>query len=316
MKTKICFLVSLTMLFLIIAGIVVADPTAGLYKIAVNTGWNLIALPMQTLQLQPGRIMEITENTVTVNVSLTENEYINDILYITSGTAEGYFYTITANSGNTITVAGTLVAQLIAVSDTCCIYKAYTLTELFGDQNGPLYPGTSSDVADEIYLWDTAAQAFSTQIWLSNEGWRQGAILITDNSVTLNPNQSCFIVHKLATTVTINYVGIVPDIKMNINLQAGDAVGGLSYPAAVTVGDSGLDTVLQHGVSSAVADNIYLWNYSEQKFDLPIWHYSDGNPYQGSDLAGSVSLSAGAGIMIRNRAGEVNWQRAKPYTAP
>ena len=151
------------------------------------------------------------------------------------------------------------------------------------------------------------------------EGWWQGNTKLTDNSITLVPNEACFIVRKLATDVVINFVGIIPDTKQTINVMAGETVAGGSFPVAVTVANSGLDSVLQSGTSSYTADNIYQWNYSDQKFDLPIWHSNYPGYeswYQGADEVNTLSITPGEGFMIRNRQSETDWPREKPYSTP
>ncbi len=297
-----------------------ADPQVGLYKITVRQGWNCVSLPLQTLQRSQGQITSLTTNTLTdSNKSWTENAYQYDVLLICSGTGEGYYYRISANTADTLTLSSAL-SSTIAVSDRFYIYEAKTISGIFGDHNGALHADTTRTAADEIYLWDSGTQALSESIWLSNEpgseGWWQGDTQITDKSVTLLPNEACFVVHKTADEVTINIVGVVPDTKQTINVRAGETLAGQSFPVAVTAGNSGLDSTLQSGVSSYSADNVYIWDYAEQKFKLPLWHSNAAgyeNFYCGADNMNSLNLNPGEGYLIRNRGSETNWQREKPY---
>lgn len=310
--------------FIIFSGISTADPTAGLYKIEIKQGWNLICIPMQTLQLSEGKITSLTSNTITDSAkSWTVNTYQNAVVLISNGTGEGYWYKISSNTSTALTLSSSLSSS-IAVGNYFYIYKAFTLSELFGTySSGPLHADTSKSNADEVYLWDKSAQAFSTSIWLCNtsgqEGWWQGSTRITDNSVTLLPNEACFVVRKPSSTATINYVGVVPNTKQTLNVKSGDNILGESFPASVTMNNSGLSSILTSATSSYTADNVYLWDYDSQKFNLPIWHSNYPgyeNWYRGSDNANSVNLEPAKGLMVKNRSTEKNWQRSKPYTAP
>lgn len=311
-------------LCLSISNAIYPDPTSGIYKIEIKYGWNLISLPMQTIQRTQGKVTSLGANTITDSTkSWVVNAYQNDILLIKSGSGEGYYYKISSNTLNTLTLSSSLSSS-IATGAYFYIYEAYTLTEIFGDySSGPLYAASNKNAADEIYLWDRSTQAFSTSIWLcnsvGNEGWWQGSTQITDNSVTLIPNEACFVVRKPASIATLNYVGIVPDTKQTLNIKSGDNIVGESFPAAVTMSDSGLGSTLQSGVSSYIADNIFKWSYSDQKFGLATWYSSYPgytNWYQGSSNVNSTYLNPAEGFMIKNRSTEKNWQRTKPYTSP
>lgn len=298
------------------------SPTCGLYKIEIKQEWNLISIPMQTLELVSGKITSKGTNTITDSSKNFTNDYQNDILLIATGPGQGYYYKISSNTATELTLSSSL-SSLISTGDFFYVYKALTLTELFGDYTGPLHAADNKNDADEIYLWDRSTQAFSTSIWLCNtsgqEGWWQGSTKIIDNSITLLPNEACFVVCKPVSTATINYIGIVPNTKQVLNIKSGDNILGESFPASVAMSNSGLAGIVKSGISSYTADNIYQWDYDGQRFNLPIW-YSDypgyENWYRGSDNANSISLSPAEGFMIKNRETEKNWQRDKPYSEP
>lgn len=324
MKNRFTIHIIIISVLLYSYGFLFSDPTSGIYKIEIKNGWNLISLPMQTIQRTQGKITSLGANTITDSTkSWTDDAYINDILLIESGSGEGYYYKISDNASTTLTLSSSLSSS-IAVGNYFYVYKSYTLTEIFGDySSGPLYPASSKDSADEIYLWDRSTQAFSTSIWLcnstGNEGWWQGSTKITDNSVTLIPNEGCFVVRKPTSTATVNYVGIVPDTKQTLNIKSGDNILGESFPTAVTLNASGLSTTLQSGTSSYVADNIFKWSYSDQKFGLCIWHSSYPgytNWYQGSSNVNDTTFNPAEGLMLKNKSTEKNWQRTKPYSSP
>lgn len=286
-----------------------SDPTAGIYKIEIKQGWNLISIPMQTLQRTQGKITSLGSNTVTDSTkSWTEDAYQYDILIISSGSGEGYYYRISSNTTTQLTLSSSLSSS-ISAGDYFYVYKAFTLTELFGDLS----------VGDEIYLWNASTQAFSTVIHRYSDGWYQGGTKLTTKEITLIPNEGCFVVRNTASTATVNYVGIVPDTMQTSNIKSGDNTPGESFPTSVTITDSGLSSVLHAGTSSYTADNVHKWNYSNQQFDLPMWYSSYTGYtgwYQGSSSCGSTNLSPAEGFMIKNRSSETNWQRSKPYSAP
>ena len=322
MKTKL-FVVFFVLTILVIVNSTYSDPTVGINKLTIKEGWNLVSLPLQTLQIGEGKITTLGTNTVSDSTkSWTEDYFQNHILLISSGDAEGYYYRVSSNTADTITLQSELSSS-ISTDDYFYVYKAYTLEEIFGDEDGPLYASNNINDADEIFLWDQETQAFSTSIWLSNlpgsEGWLQGSTSITDNSITLIPNEACFIIHKLADDVTVSFLGVVPDTKQAVSLKAGENIIGSSFPEDVTMADSGLSDVLESGTSPYVADNIYQWNYTDQKFELPIWHSNSPgyeNWYRGAEIADDLSLSSGSGITINNRTNATMWQREKPYSTP
>jgi hypothetical protein len=302
---------------------VYADSACGIYKIPIKNGWNFISLPMQTIQSSEGLITSKTSNTITDNTKAwTINAYENYILLISSGSGEGYWYKVVSNTSNTLTLSSSLSSS-ISVGSYFYIYKTFTLTELFGDYTGPLYASSNKGTADEIYLWDPDTQSFSSSIWLSNvpgqEGWWRGTTHITNNSISLLPNEACFVVRKISLETTVNYVGIVPNTKQVLNIKSGDSVIGESYPASVALNSSGLNDVINSGVSSYSADHLYKWDYANQRFGTPIWHSNYPGYegwYQGSTNVDSMTLDPAEGMMIKNRSTEKNWQRVKPYTVP
>lgn len=311
-KNILCILIFLLDVF--IPCISDAGSIIGLYKITIKEGRNLISIPMQTVQLSQGQITIIISNTITDDTkSWTEDEYENDILVIATGTGEGYYYRIISNTRDTLTLAEPLSTS-ISMDDYFYIYKAYTLEELFGDASGPL------DVGDVIYLWDRQTQTFSEPIYLLDDGWYQGGSRITDNSITLIPNEACYIYRNTASDTTINYLGDVPKTKQVLVIKTGNNILGESYPTAVTMIDSDLNTVLRSGYSPDTADNIHQWNYDEQDFDIAIWHSNYpgyAHWYQGDEIADYVTLEPAEGFEIINiDSEEKHWQRDKPYTEP
>ena len=320
MKTTVTKTTLLVLLILVLnLGLAHSDPTAGLYKITIEEGWNLVCLPLQNIQLSQGSITSISGVTITDSTkSWTENDYANDILMITNGDYEGYWYKISSNTADTLTLTEAPNSG-ITTSTTFHIYQANTIEEIFGGATDGLNAGSTKTEADEIYLWDANNQEFDTSIWLSNDGWMQGDTLLTDNSVTLLPNEACYVVHKAEDEVTINFVGIVPSTKQAVAVSSGENLIGRSYPTAITVEDCGLDSVLASGSSSYTADVIYRWDNTNAKYDLPIWYSSYSGYigwYQGDVEVSAENFNACEGLYINNRDEATMWQMEKPYTSP
>lgn len=300
-----------------------ADFYLGIYKITIKNGWNSISLPMQTLQSGEGVITATAANTITDDTkSWTGDGFKNYILMIATGSGEGYYYKISSNTDKILTLSSSLSSSIV-IGNSFYIYKGLTLTELFGDGDGPLYAAYNKNDADEIYLWDISTQAFGTPIWLCNtpgsEGWWQGATHITDNSVTLYPNQACFVVHKPSSEVQIKYVGVIPPTKQTIAISAGDTLAGASFPTSVTFSASTLQSVLMADTSAYTADNVFQWDYEQQNFGLPIWYSNYPGYigwYRGSYSANGISIGPATGLFIVHKETETNWQRTKPYANP
>lgn len=155
----------------------------GLYKIDIKQGWNMISIPLIPLPQEKGNLetVDVVLGTVQdTDASWTPDAYKDHIFLISSSDAEGYHYRISGNTTDTLTVEGNMNSDIVA-GDSYIISSIWSISEIFGDEDGPLSGGSSENEADTIRKWDTVNQIYEYAIWYYDDpdwpaywGWYQG----------------------------------------------------------------------------------------------------------------------------------------------
>jgi len=181
------------------------------------------------------------------------------IVEITSGPATGLVKQVTAFSGNTATVIGTLPA--LTTGTQFVLRKDHTLDSLFPGGAG-LASGSSVAAADVISVLSSTG-ALNRFFYQTGYGWR----LETDRNTSQNPNAKnrAYVRVSLGTGFgfkspagkTINLSGEYRGTRSRITLEntKGTIVAN-PYPVAVTLANSGLAQYLTKYATAAGADSL------------------------------------------------------------
>lgn len=223
------------------------------------------SLTLDNIPVARNAIQTVTTNTVTVvNAGTWATTAAPYAVRLLSGNASGATFTITAQTGNILTLAtqGVDLTQIVAPGDTYEILPLETLGSLFGTSSVPFQTGTSASTADNIELWSGTG-------WLiyypNGTNWRQAGSLVPQNNVLLPPGAGWLTLHRGTSPLTFYILGRVPEVPLRQFITPGGStfLAGAS-PFNSPLASTGFATATGWlaGGSASVADNLELWSGS------------------------------------------------------
>jgi len=227
------------------------------------------------------------------------------IVEITSGPATGLVKQVTAFSGSTATVIGTLPA--LTTGTQFVLRRDHTLDSLFPGGAG-LTSGGNVGVADVISVLSSTG-AMNRFFYQASYGWR----LESDRTTPQNPNAKnrAYVRVSLGTGFalksysekSINLSGEYRGTRSRITLEGttGTIVAN-PYPVAVTLADSGLAQYLTKFTSAAGSDSLRFLKSGKY-----VPYYNNGTNFlKSSDgsIANNVVLGVGEAFLIVNKVKE------------
>lgn len=238
---------------------------------------------------------------------------------ITSGTAAGATFYVTANTADSLTTSGVdLSAQGIltgASGDTFRLIPVDTLNTLFG--SGTLLGGTGPTDADIVYLGTSSQLAYYYNTSLAR--WVRTTGPTTDRGNTPIPLDSAVLVTRKSTALTLRFTGRVPDVRFSLPVaNSGATYTHTGFPTDVTLGSLGLQTALPgwvSGASAATADILTVGLTADGLsyfYNGTYWQRTTG-PATNRD---AIVITAGTPILIFKRgaaSGTSSFTRALPY---
>lgn len=197
-----------------------------------------------------------------------------------SGTTMGMWTDIVSNTTDTITTADNLNSLVTAGTTTVKIRAHQTVASFLGATNSAgLVAGAELTAADVVVIVDPATQN-QTNIYFSNDpdapGWLDAGG--TDHSAdVIAPGQGVIIKHR-STNTTFTVVGHVKTGQTVVAVEAGNNVICPSLATGVTVGSSGLTSVITPGAELTAADTVAFYQsgvgkviYLSNDPDAPGW---------------------------------------------
>jgi hypothetical protein len=197
-----------------------------------------------------------------------------------------------------------------------------TLLSVLGTNQLP--QGATESAATVVDIWDQTSQLFTNtnRYWLDTgaNGWKQSNTATPSNDVLLDPNKGMIITIRSGSP-TLRTVGFVPtNSQIQVVQSNGYSVASSTFPRSVTLAASGLQASgFVGGNSKITSDVLYFFNPANQQFDDQIWLDSNGNVWRNEDAsAATKQLQPGESFLIRrrNRAANMSWTNAVPYTVP
>ena len=227
------------------------------------------------------------------------------ILEITSGPATGLIKQVTAFSGSTATVIGTLPA--LSSGTQFVLRKDQTLDSLFPSGAG-LTSGSSVATADVISVLSSTG-LLNRFFYQTGYGWR----LETDRNTIQNPNPKnrayvrvtlgSGFAFKSNSNKNLNLSGEYRGTRSRITLESttGTIVAN-PYPVAVTLADSGLADYLTKAASAAGADSLRFLEAGKY-----VSYHNNGTNFvksSGGAISDSKVLGVGDAFLIVNKVTE------------
>ena len=272
-----------------------------------------------------GRIASATSTTLTVTnagwtsgaLALAAYPYA---IRLTSGSAAGYTFTITANTADTVTISGSDPTNLGLTTGTSGdgfrLIPIDTLNTLFGSST--LLGGTSSSTADVVTLSGSAQFSFYYNTTLSR--WVRTTGPTTDRGDTVVSLDTALSITRRSSALTLRATGAAPTERFVLLVaNAGSTYTHAGFPADVTLGTLALQTALAGWVSAtsaSSADTLSVLSgagYLSYFYNGTNWQRTTG-PATNRD---AITISAGTPILLYKRgsaSGTAVLQRSLPYT--
>jgi uncharacterized protein (TIGR02597 family) len=231
----------------------------------------------------------------------TSGQFVSQPHYLKlrTGPSAGRYFTITANTADTLTVSAPGVS--FAEKQAFEIFPAQTLGSLFGTSSVPLRTGTSEASADFVRIHNgTSWESY----YHTGAQWQLSGGTSSQNGKILRPEQGILLVTGGTTPVNLALVGSVSvSPEASAVPGAGVALVANRLPFATTLSALKIQSLSgwTKGATASVSDNLLSWNGSS-------WNvfYHTGARWQ---LAGSQAsqdnapIAVGEALLIRRRDG-------------
>lgn len=302
--------------------------TAGSVGVPVTTAF---ALPLVDEPAASGatigRISSVTATSITVTGANWTAGALATAAYpyairVTSGSAAGYTFSVTANTSDTLTISGGSPVSLGVLGgssgDTFRLIPIDTLNTLFGSTT--FQGGASASQADVITLSSGSQTSYYYNTTVLPNRWVRTTGPTTDRGNTIIPLGSVISVTRKSSAMTLRIVGRVPTERFNMVVSnAGSTYTHTGFPTDVTLGSLSMQTALAGWVSAPAAANADILSVVNGAGVTSYFH--NGTNWQRttgpSTNRDSISILSGTPILIFKRgiaSGSSLYIRNAPYT--
>jgi uncharacterized protein (TIGR02597 family) len=338
----------------LLAGAAVASDPAGFQKLTFLGNSDTIAsMPFTRPAAASGTVSSVSENLVTAlgAPGWATNQFVyaagtqSNTYYLRfySGTNEGRFFPITANTTNTLTLnLGGDSLSGVASNDLFSVVPYWTLGTAFPYGKG-VFPSTSIfDIKGEILIpaytnTGINLSAGATYYFLTNTStgaaaWRLiGSSSTNRNDDVLQPHVYMIIRNLVATNVTFTSLGGVIMTKISFPLAVNstdqqDSTVALARPLAVSLDDSGLISSGAFTPTTTIfflKDQIFCYDDSATNFNKSAFgtYYYMNSGWRKIGLSSSINVGTsnvfapGTGVTIRKVSGSSSpiWLNTPTY---
>ncbi len=219
-------------------------------------------------------------------------------LKMRSGTNQGRYFRITANTVDSVTLSATGVT--FVAKDSFEIFPAQTLGSLLGTTAAtvPLRTGATEAEADLVRL--RGGTAWATYFFNGTQ-WKTAGSDASQNDTVIQPEQGVLLVCGGTSAVNVNLLG---NISVTQEISAipgtGEALVSNRFPLPSTLNTLGLQSLAgwTKGVTASLADNVMKWNGSS--WDI---YYHTGAQWQmvGSTTTQDNALIGGGESLLIHR---------------
>jgi uncharacterized protein (TIGR02597 family) len=229
-----------------------------------------------------------------------------------TGPHAGRYFTITANTADTLSVSASGVS--FAQKQVFEIFPAQTLGSLFGTSSVALRTGTSEASADLVRIHNgTAWESY----FHTGTQWQISGGTASQNGAIIRPEQGIIVVTGGTEPVNLTLLGSV-SVSPEVSAVPGSGVALVAnrLPFATTLSALKIQALAgwAKGASASVSDNLMRWNGSSWNV-----YYHTGARWQkagSQDSQDSAPLSAGESLLIRRRDGSTASAASLETAAP
>ena len=276
--------------------VVVQPPATG------ETASKVLGIPFNRPSVFRGIVTSVAGSTLKAGTpAWTFGQFMAEPHYLKfrTGPTAGRYFTVTANTSDTLTVSAPGV--VFAEKQVFEIFPAQTLGSLFGTTSVALRTGTSEASADFVRIHNGASWE---SYFHTGTQWQVSGGTASQNGAIIRPEQGIILVTGGTAPVALALLGSV-SVSPEASAVPGTGVALVAnrLPFATTLSALKIQSLTgwTKGASASVSDNLLSWNGSS-------WNvfYHTGARWQ---LAGSQAsqdsapISVGESLLIRRRDG-------------
>ena len=262
----------------------------------------VLGIPFNRASVFRGMVTSVSGSTIKAGTpAWRSGQFVSEVHYLKfrTGPNVGRYFTVTANTADTLTVSAPGV--VISENQVFEIFPAQTLGSLFGTTSVPLQTGTSEASADLVRLHN--GTAWNTYFHTGTQ-WQLSGGTSSQNGTVIRPEQGIILVTNGVSPVSLALRGSVSiTSEASVIPGTGEALVANRLPFDTTLSALKIQSLAgwTKGASASVADNLMRWNGSSWNV-----YYHTGARWQ---MAGSqesqdgASLPAGESLLIRRRDG-------------
>jgi uncharacterized protein (TIGR02597 family) len=261
-------------------------------KAGTGTGrsFSTLALPLYSPETS-GQVTSVSGSTITDDSASFGDLSTSSAPYavkITSGSANGKYFTISSNTGTTLTLSG---LSGVNSGDTFEVVAVDTLASLFGDPSDGVIVGGSKDDADIIWILDGSWSKYyhNGTNWVQD---RRGSPV--NNDLPLSPDSGMLISRLSDQASSFVITGTVPSGQSVVGVSsAGATLWSNTFPVDVELQDTGIQNIAGLTSDDTVYD-ISSGSWKKYFYDGTNWREQRrGNPISDDHI-----IASGSAILI------------------
>ena len=276
--------------------VVIPAPATG------ETTRKVVGIPFNRASVFRGIVTSVSGSTIKAGTpAWTSGQFVSAVHYLKfrTGPNVGRYFTVTANTADTLTVSAPGVA--IAENQAFEIFPAQTLGSLFGTTSVALQTGPDEASADLVRIQN--GTVWNTYFHTGTQ-WQISGGTSSQNGAVIRPEQGIIVVASGISPVSLALRGSVSiTSESSVIPGTGEALVANRLPFDTTLSALKIQSLpgWTKGASASVADNLMRWNGTSWNV-----YYHTGARWQ---MAGSqasqdgASLPAGESLLIRRRDG-------------
>ncbi len=276
--------------------VVIPAPATG------ETTRKVVGIPFNRASVFRGIVTSVSGSTIKAGTpAWTSGQFVSAVHYLKfrTGPNVGRYFTVTANTADTLTVSAPGVA--IAENQAFEIFPAQTLGSLFGTTSVALQTGSDEASADLVRIQN--GTVWNTYFHTGTQ-WQISGGTSSQNGAVIRPEQGIIVVARGIAPVSLALRGSVSiTSESSVIPGTGEGLVANRLPFDTTLSALKIQSLpgWTKGASASVADNLMRWNGTSWNV-----YYHTGARWQ---MAGSqtsqdgASLPAGESLLIRRRDG-------------
>jgi len=301
---------------------------------------------LQRASLFTSKVSSVASGTITVSGTISSLGSQTKYVKFTSGAQLGQWFTLTASSSSTLTVAENLATLGVVANDTFEVRPFWTLATLLPAGGGLPVSTDPFSPASFVFFNDPSAvginlSAPASYFYYAGDpdfpaGWVNSDGYVPADNAIINPDVSIIFRNGTSQNKSFVTVGEVPAVKTGITVVAKAAASQDNviynpYPAPIVLKNAGFlsnNAVRPSSDPFSPTDQLFVYNVGATGVNgaaAKVYFYYAGDPdfpagwvdADGYVDASNATIPAGAAFILRKGSGSnsvVEWTPPLPYS--